>query len=314
MLAEQVRSDLVETRHDGAVAVVDSSGDLVAAHGDIDRTFYFRSAAKPFQAAVSQASGAGMLPEQLALACASHDGEPVQVALAETILVAAGLGEGDLGCPPDWPIKASARQRLIAAGESGPRRIWHNCSGKHAAMLAGAVAAGWDPASYLDPAHPLQVRILDLIEEVSGNVIPVGVDGCGAPVFRTSTRRLARSFSYLAVASELREVFAVMHAYPALVSGVGNVDASIATHLDAVAKRGAAGVLGVALRGRLGIGVKCWDGSGLVAGIGAIAALEQIGALTQLAAERLRPHSHPLVKGGGRPVGRFEPRLELRWQ
>lgn len=314
MLAEEVRSGLVETVHDGAVAVVAASGELIASYGDIDRPFYFRSAAKPFQAAVSQACGAGLGREQLALACASHDGEPVHVALVESILTAAGLGPDDLGNPPDWPISASAERRLVAGGATEPRRLWHNCSGKHAAMLAATVASGWDPASYLDPSHPLQTRISELIRDIAGLIDPIGIDGCGAPVFATTARGMGRAFARLSTATEFAEVFGAMHAYPALVSGVGNVDAAIATNLHAVAKRGAAGALGIGLRGRLGMAVKVWSGSGLVAGVAAVAALDQLGALTPYARERLERLSHPMVKGGGLPVGRFEPRLELRWQ
>ena len=314
MLAEGVRSGLVETVHDGSVAVVTAAGELIASYGDIDRPFYLRSSAKPFQAAVSQACGAGLVREQLAVACASHDGQPVHVALVESILSGAGLGPEDLRNPPGWPLSGSAYRRLVAAGAPGPSRTWHNCSGKHAGMLAATMASGWDPASYLDPAHPLQTRITDFLRDTAGPVEPIGVDGCGAPVFATTARAMGRAFARLATSTEFLEVFDAMHSFPALVSGVGNVDAAIATHLDAVGKRGAAGVLGVGLRGRLGLAVKVWDGSSLVAGVAALAALDQLGALTPYASELLVKHSHPRVEGGGRPVGRFEPRLELRWQ
>ncbi|HEU4750960.1 MAG TPA: asparaginase, partial [Acidimicrobiia bacterium] len=167
MLAEQVRSGLVETVHDGAVAVVDPTGDLVAYSGDIDRPFYFRSAAKPFQAAISQASGAGLAPEELAMACASHDGEPVHLALVTAMLNRAGLSEDQLQCPPDWPIRAEAGRRLASGGARHARRLFNNCSGKHTAMLAACVKSGWDPASYLDPGGPLQRQITDLIADVS---------------------------------------------------------------------------------------------------------------------------------------------------
>jgi len=314
VLAEEVRSGLVETIHDGAVAVVAPSGELVASYGDIDRPFYFRSSAKPFQAAVSQACGAGLVREQVALACASHDGEPVHVALVESILAGAGLTPDDLGNPPGWPLAADAERRLVAGGATSPSRLWHNCSGKHAAMLAATVASGWDTASYLDPSHPLQARITESVRDVAGPVDPVGVDGCGAPVFATTARGMGMAFARLSTATEFLDVFDAMHAFPALVSGAGNVDAAIATHLDAVAKRGAAGALGIGLRGRLGVAVKVWGGSNLVAGVAGLAALDQLGALTPYARERLEKHSHPFVKGGGQPVGRFEPRLELRWQ
>jgi L-asparaginase II len=125
---------------------------------------------------------------------------------------------------------------------------------------------------------------------------------------------MGRAFARLSVADEFLEIFDAMHAFPALVSGVDNVDAAIATQLDAVAKRGAAGAIGIGLRGRLGIAVKVWGGSGLIAGVAGLAALDQLGVLTPFARERLQRHSHPVVKGGGQAVGRFEPRLELRWQ
>lgn len=314
MLVEEVRSGLVETFHDGAVAVVSAAGELIASYGEIDRPFYFRSSAKPFQAAVAQACGAGLGREQVALACASHDGEPVHVALVESILASAGLTANDLGNPPGWPLARSAERRLAASGHTRPNRLWHNCSGKHAAMLAATVASGWDTANYLDPGHPLQVRITDSIRDVAGPVDPIGVDGCGAPVFATTARGMGRAFARLSAAAEFLEVFDAMHAFPALVSGFGNVDAAIATQLDAVAKRGAAGALGIGLRGRFGIAVKVWGGSGLGAGVAGLAALDQLGALTPYAREKLEGHSHPVVTGGGQPVGRFEPRLELRWQ
>jgi L-asparaginase II len=314
VLAEEVRSGLVETVHDGAVAVVNASGDLIASYGEIDRPFYFRSSAKPFQAAASQACGAGLAREQLAVACGSHDGEPVHVALVESILGGAGLTADDLRIPPAWPLSGASQRRLAASGHTSPSRLWHNCSGKHAAMLAASVASGWDPSTYLDPHHPLQVRITDTIRDVAGAVEPIGVDGCGAPVFATTARGMGKAFARLSVGDEFVEVFDAMHAFPALVSGYDNVDAAIATQVDAVAKRGAAGAIGIGLRGRFGIAVKVWGGSGLVAGVAGLAALDQVGALTSLARERLRRHSHPVVKGGGQAVGRFEPRLELRWQ
>ena len=314
MLAEEVRSGLVETVHDGAVAVVAASGELIASYGDIDRPFYFRSIAKPFQAAVSQACGANLGREQMAVACGSHDGEPVHVAIVESILAGAGLTADDLGNPPGWPLAASAERRLAAAGATEPNRLWHNCSGKHAAMLAATVASGWDPKTYLDPSHPLQTRITESMREVAGPVDPIGVDGCGAPVFATTARAMGGAFARLSAAPEFLQVFDAMHAFPALVSGVGNADAAIATHLDAVGKRGAAGALGIGIRGRRGLGIKVWDGSGLVAGVAGLAALDQLGELTPYARQSLDRHSRPWVKGGGKPVGRFESRLELLWQ
>lgn len=314
MLAEQVRSGLVETIHDGAVAVTDSGGALVASSGDISRPFYFRSAAKPFQAYVSVRAGASLSRERLAIACASHDGEPVHVGLVERMLAEAGLSEGQLGCPPSWPIRASAARRLVGAGENMPRRIWNNCSGKHTAMLSACLSSGWDTNSYLDPAHPLQRQIDEFMNEVAGPTDPIGIDGCGAPVSATNSLAMARSFSFLASSPEMQAVYEAMHAYPALVSGYGNTDASIATSLDAVAKRGAAGCLGVALRGGYGVAVKCWDGNTEATGVAAVATLEQLGVLSATARDALSSVASPETRGGDKPVGRFRSVMELGWE
>ena len=312
MLAEVVRSGLVESFHDGVVAVVGCDGRLLASAGDLDRPFYFRSAAKPFQAAVCQRLGAGLSPQQLALACASHDGEPVQIAIVETILGEGGLSESMLACPPAWPLGAAAARRLAWEGHRVGRRIWNNCSGKHAAMLRACRAQGWPVAGYLDPTHPLQVAIADYVAEASGTELgPLGVDGCGAPVFPGTALTMARAFSRLAAEAELTEIFSVMHRYPALVSGFGNADARVGMWASAVGKRGAEGCIGVAAQGRFGLIVKAWDGNGRGAQVGMFEALRQLGVLSKTGEERLRDWSSPPIFGGGVVVGAVRPRLVL---
>ncbi|HEU5112252.1 MAG TPA: asparaginase [Acidimicrobiia bacterium] len=316
MLAASTRSGLVETMHDGAVAVVTPNGDLVAHSGDIDQPFYLRSAAKPFQALASQEHGAALGPLELALACASHDGHPVHVGLVESMLARAGLSEPDLQCPPSWPLSTAAanRLRIEMGGDGEPRAIWHDCSGKHAGWLRACHAQGWPLDRYLAPEHPIQVAITDTINDLGGfPASPVGVDGCGAPVHRTTTRAMATLYARLGSLPRLREVFDTMHRYPALVSGTGNGDASIATALNAAAKRGAAGCIGVAIDRRLGLAVKSWDGIQEVADAAAIATLSGLGELSRVAADRLAALARPTVLGGGRPVGELEPRVELTW-
>jgi L-asparaginase II len=311
-LAEQERSGLVETRHDGAVAVVDPAGVLIAHQGEIDRPLFFRSTAKPFQAFVAQELGAELGPEQLAVAAASHDGDPVHVALVEAMLAEAGLDEDMLGCPRTWPLGREASTRAIRSG-AGKRAAFHCCSGKHTAMLRAAAARGWPVTGYLEPQHPLQARIAETMAEMAGTVTPLGVDGCGAPVHRATTRQVALAYARLAVRPELAAVWSAMHAYPALMSGMDNTDAAITRETDAVAKRGAAGLIAVAVRHGYGVAVKCWDGSDLVAGVAAVATMSELGALSPVAGERLEGHLHPAVMGGGKPVGAFRPRLELHW-
>ena len=315
MLAAGTRSGLVETIHDGAVAVVSPDGDLLASTGDIDRPFFLRSAAKPFQALVAQEEGAALKPEELAVAAASHDGEPVHVALVESMLAGVGLDTSALGCPPAWPLSETAAARLRGKGWDRGRRVWNNCSGKHAAWLRACQARGWAIDGYLSPEHPIQRRIVEGVSELGGfDVSQVVVDGCGAPVLRTTTRVMALLYARLATLPGLQGVSTAMHRYPALVSGAGNGDASLAIALNAVAKRGAAGCLGVGIAGRIGLAVKSWDGTQEVATCAMIATLASAGELPDHAAGVLAPLARPPILGGGRRVGELEPRVELRWE
>lgn len=312
MLAARVRSGVEETIHDGAIAVVSRDGRLLASTGDTDRPFFLRSAAKPFQAAVAQESGAGLTTLELALASASHAGDPVHISIVTEMLRSAGLDESSLGCPSDWPISDDSWMRVVAAGARGPRRIWNNCSGKHTAWLRACLAQGWPIDGYLSPDHPLQKRIFELVaDQGNHDPGPVGVDGCGAPVMRTTVSAMARLFAGLGSDERMTGVFTAMHRYPALVSGPGFADAAIATALDAVAKGGAEGCLGVALADGTGIAVKSWDGSRAVAGLAAVETLDRLGRLTRTARSALEPFARPPVLGGGMQVGALEARFEL---
>ncbi|HVR77573.1 MAG TPA: asparaginase [Acidimicrobiia bacterium] len=314
MLAARTRSGLVETYHQGAVAVVSGDGDLIASSGEIDRPFFLRSAAKPFQAVVSQLEGAALQPVELALAAASHDGEPVHVAVVESMLAASGLDSSDLRCPAIWPLSESATRRHQAMGRSQPQRIWHNCSGKHVAWLRACSAGAGPIESYLAPDHPLQTRVARFVTDLGEYpVTPVGVDGCGAPVLLTTTRVMALLYARLATLPVLEEVFSAMHRYPALVSGTGHGDAEVATALNAVAKRGAGGCIGVAIDNRLGLAVKSWDGTQEVADSAMVSTLLALGEIPPHAAAHLLTIARPPVLGGGRPVGELEPLVELTW-
>ncbi len=312
LLAAGIRSGLVETIHDGAVAIVSADGELIGWSGDIDRPFYLRSSAKPFQAMVAQQAGAQLRSVELALASASHDGDPVHVTIVESMLDSVGLSSDHLICPPEWPQGAAARHTTLRSGHLDRQRVWHSCSGKHASWLMACQTQAWPLQSYLDPKHALQKRIFSVISDLGElEVTPVGVDGCGAPVLRTTARAMALLYARLGSMTDLRSVFESMHRYPALFSGVGNCDAAITTALNAVAKGGADGCLGVALERRLGIAAKAWDGSNAAVEVGAIAALEVMGCLSPTAAHHLQRFAQPPVSGGDRIVGKVEPRLEL---
>jgi L-asparaginase II len=307
------RSGLIEAEHAASVAVCDPRGRSTWVAGDAERRFFARSSAKPFQAKVAQSLGAALGPEQLAVACASHDGDPIHVALVGEMLESAGLRESDLKCPPDRPLSRSADRRRAAAGDLAARRVFNNCSGKHAAMLRACLAQGWDPAGYLSPEHPLQLAVAAEMASVGALVEgATGIDGCGVPVFRVTTASLARAFALLSVSDAYLEIRTAMHRFPALVSGAGLPDAAVAIELHAVAKRGAEACLGVAVHGFGAIAVKVWDGSDRGVGPLLAATLDQLGWVPHGAADRLGMALARSVLGGEEPVGSVRGVVKLR--
>lgn len=302
-----VRSGLVESRHPVTVAAVDGSGAVVFRSGEDQGTrFFLRSAAKPFQAAVSQRNGAALAPEQLAVAAGSHGGQPVHVALVEEMLASVGLGPEHLLCPPTWPSAESALRRLAAAGVEAPRRVFHNCSGKHAAMLRACVARDW-PLAYTDPGHPLQQEILAEVGASTGEPPgPVGVDGCGVPTLRGTTAGLARAFARLATDPALAPVADAMARLAPLTCDGDRAEAELARWCHATVKGGAQGCVGVAWPGGLGVAAKCWTGEAAPAMAAVAAALRRLGILSEHGWEMLAEVAHPVVAGGGCPVGRLE--------
>lgn len=307
MLLGVVRSGLVESRHPVSVAAVDSDGKVVFRSGDDqDALFFLRSAAKPFQAVVSQRNGAALAPEQLAVAAGSHGGQPVHVALVEAMLAAAGLGPEHLLCPPTRPSSESALRRLAASGDAEPGRLFCNCSGKHAAMLRACVAQGW-PLSYTDPDHPLQREILDEVEastrEAAG---PVGVDGCGVPTFRGTVVGLARAFARLATDPSLASVAQAVARFTPLTSDGDRAEAELARWCPAAVKGGAQGCVGVAWLGGVGLAAKCWTGEPAPAAAGVAIALHRLGILSEHGWKMLAGVARPVVTGGGEPVGHLE--------
>lgn len=191
VVAQVWRGELVESVHHGAVAALDSHGHPVMTIGDPTAVIYPRSSNKPLQALAMVRHGMDLPGELLALACASHSGEDFHLEGVRRILASAGLTEDALQCTPGLPLGTEAMRAHLAAS-LGPATLYMNCSGKHAAMLATCVVAGWPTDGYLDAGHPLQQAIQRTIEETSGEAVgAVGVDGCGAPVFGISLRGLA---------------------------------------------------------------------------------------------------------------------------
>jgi L-asparaginase II len=309
VLAEVIRSGFVESRHRGAIAAIAADGSVLLAGGTTDVPMFPRSSNKPFQAAAMLRCGLKLDGELLALAAASHSGEDFHVEGVRAILASAGLTEEALQCPPDYPLDEQANAAMIAAGAK-PDRIHMNCSGKHAAMLATCVAAGWPTESYRDPEHPLQQEIKSAISKLAGEpVAAVGVDGCGAPLMAISVAGLARAFRAMVLAepgTAERAVADAMRAYPEWTSGTARPERALMKAIPGLLlKSGAEGVEGFALAdGRAGA-FKMEDGAARGRVPVTAALLRELGAETEPGAgvDALAAVATSPVYGGGQVVG-----------
>lgn len=308
VVAEVVRSGFVEGRHHGSVVALAPGGSVEWAVGDVDSPVLPRSSNKPLQAVAMVAAGLDLPPELLALACASHSGEALHLDGVRRILSEAGLGEDDLQCPVDWPMIDSVRDEALRAGASASR-LFMNCSGKHAAMLATCVANGWDTATYLSPEHPLQQAILATFARLTEEQVnTVAVDGCGAPLLSTSLTGLARAFRTVAVATSGPEarVAEAIRTHPQLVSGSTRDELALLRAVPgAIGKAGAEACYAVALPDGRAFALKIEDGGARARPVVMAASLERSGVLGMAGVDAgavQRTGEHVLL-GGGAPVG-----------
>ncbi|GAB7193618.1 asparaginase [Kineococcus sp. NUM-3379] len=305
-LAVLVRDGVRESVHRGVAVGLDAAGQVALALGDPGATLLPRSALKPVQALVALRAGAPLGGYALALAAASHSGTDTHVAAVRQVLAGAGFGEDDLGCPPDLPGDPHTLAHLLTTGQ-GPSRVRHNCSGKHAAMLAACAASGWEPGRYLDPGHPLQVRVREEVERLTGEPVRAAtVDGCGAPLFGTSVVGLARAVRDLVLAPDGpgRAVADAMRAHPEAVAGPGRPNTVLMQRVPGLlAKGGYEGVLVVAAPTGQAVAVKVADGGSRATTMVALAVLARLGVDVGAAAEMA---SEPVL-AGGRELGRLAP-------
>ena len=262
-------------------------------------------------------SGLKLDRELLALAAASHSGEDFHVAGVREILASAGLTEDDLQCPPDYPLDEKSQRAMIAAG-ADPDRIHMNCSGKHAAMLATCVAAGWPTQTYRDPGHPLQVQIRDTIARLAGEpVAAIGVDGCGAPLMAISVSGLARAFRAVVLAepgTAERAVADAMRSYPEWTSGTTRPERALMRAIPGLLlKSGADGVEGFALADGSAGAFKIEDGAARGRVPVTVALLRRLGAEAVPGADvaALAELAVVPVYGGGQVVGEIRATSQL---
>jgi L-asparaginase II len=309
-LVEVTRGSHVEARHWGSFVLLAADGRVEVAAGAVDTPVLARSSLKPLQAVALLEAGFAGPPDWIALACASHAGEPAHVAGVRAMLSATGLREDDLQCPPSLPL---AEPALIAwvTGGGHPARVCHNCSGKHAAMLTATRVSGWPLPSYRDPAHPLQQAIRRRLSELCGE--PAGapeVDGCGAPAFAVSMVGLARAVAAIGTGSggALVTVADAMRARPELVSESTGPHVELSRAVPGlVAKDGAEGMLAAALPDGRAFTAKFADGTDRGRPPLLAAVLRRWGFDGPVIS---RWASVPTL-GAGRPVGAVRPTAEL---
>ncbi|MGO3146418.1 MAG: asparaginase [Leucobacter sp.] len=301
-LVEVTRGDLVESVHYGSFAVTDAAGQVQLLGGDLALPVYARSALKPFQATAMVRAGFDMPDDLLALASASHSGAAIHLDGVERMLALHGLTTDALHNVVDYPMGPD-RETWIRAGKE-KSRVAQGCSGKHAAMLATCVVNGWDIETYLDPSHPLQVHIKQVIEELTGERSAGDTtDGCGTPLPAFTLPALATAIAKLAIAehgSADARVPAAIKAYPEMLAG----EERDTTHLiravpGLFGKDGAEAVMLVGLESGLGIALKISDGGDRARMPFTVALLRELGIDAPALAEVVpKP-----IFGGGRPVG-----------
>ncbi len=303
-VAITTRSGIDESVHFGAVVGLGPSGDIEFAAGDPNAIIYPRSANKPMQAVAMVRAGLSLPPQLLALTCASHDGTPMHIEGVCRILATAGLPPEALANTPGLPLDPAAAAVVLRAG-GAPTALLMTCSGKHSSMLATCVHNGWaHDSSYLDVAHPLQVAVTGVIDELTDEPhFHIGVDGCGAPAHAMSLVGLARGFRTIAIGSAGaagREVYEAMTTHPEMVGGNTCQATPIMRHVPGLmAKDGADGVFAAALPDGRTVALKISDGADRARPAVLLAGLRALGIDTTAVAALVEER----IMGHGRRVG-----------
>lgn len=321
-LAVATRGGHPELTHIGSIAVVDLAGKLIKGVGDAESLNFTRSALKPIQALPFVEDG-GMArfeftSHELALMCASHNGESVHTRLAAKMLARIEANEGDLQCGCHPPTFFSANN--IQMGPSAKwNQLHHNCSGKHAGFLAYCRLHGWSIAEYLDPDAPAQRHIRKAVQRFAPGIdLPMGIDGCSAPNYALPLTRLAHAFAQLAAGSTpaLAAIAYAMTQHPDLVSGTGRTDLALMTtgNGDWVSKVGADGVQAIGVKSKgLGIAIRVADGNARALHAVTVEVLQQLGLLDDPARTPLAKYARPAIANyRGIVTGRVEPVFTLQ--
>lgn len=344
VLVEITRGPTVEARHRGAIVAVEPDGRVITELGAGALVTSSRSAIKPIQALPLITSGAAdrfkLAPRELAVACASHSGEPLHTNAVSYMLARVGASESDLRCGAHRPYSEETAQRLEREGRPFTQ-LHNNCSGKHAGMLATAIHREADVADYTSSDHPVQAQIVAALKRFAGldHSPPVAVDGCGAPTFGLRLDSLGLAFARLVSpwsARSLRDglgpmeeeleaakrVVAAILSHPEMIGGTkGRLDTDLirATHRKLIGKIGAEALYCVGVlpcerfpRG-LGVAVKIEDGTKRGLEPVVVETLAQLGLLDESEQRALAPYHKPLITNHmGVTVGEVHSAFELR--
>ena len=293
ILAEVVRSGVVESVHAGHFVALNSDGSILAQKGDPTLPMYSRSALKSIQASAMVRAGLDIEGRLLALVCASHAGTQMHQDGASEILAKAGLDASALMCVMDCPLDESLRRSVE------PTRLAMNCSGKHAGMILTCYINGWPIETYLDPSHPLQLAIAAEVEAMSGEKISrISVDGCGAPLFMFSLLGLARAIRALTISTDYvhQSVSQACRENPEMVSGDGRLATRMMQKLPGLfMKDGAEAVNVASLPDGRAFALKISDGNA-----------RATSAVTQAILKLFGVDAHEIpepVYGGGKNIG-----------
>ncbi|MBD0415948.1 asparaginase [Oryzicola mucosus] len=329
VLVEMLRGNVVESVHRGAAVVMDASGKVVLALGDTARPVFPRSAVKAIQALPLVETGAadayGFGHAELALACASHSGEPRHAELAAAMLAKAGLDETALECGAHWPTSQSATVALARTGAE-PSALHNNCSGKHSGFLCTCCHEGLDRHGYVGAAHPFQDMVRQAMQEVTGaehSEANRGTDGCSIPTYAVPLDSLALGFARMVTgqgfgperAKAARRLLEACMAEPFLVAGTDRADTRLMDMAPGriFVKVGAEGVYCAALPELgLGIALKCDDGAGRAAEVAISAILQKLFSKDGELVSKLSDVSNPqMTNWNGIHVGSLRPSAAL---
>jgi L-asparaginase II len=325
-IVEVSRGTVVESVHRLVIAVADGTGRLRASAGDVELVTFARSAIKPIQAIPLVEDGVAarfvLSEEDLALCCASHNGEAIHVAGVLAMLRRFGVEPDALACGPHAPLGEAASRALRQAGKE-PERVHNNCSGKHAGMLGLARAHGWPIEGYAQPAHPVQQRMRAEVARwtgVTGESLYEAVDGCGVVTFALPVSAMARGFARLAIAArrgeaEASTILLAMGRHPEYVGGTNRLCSALIRAVDGriIAKVGAEGVYCAAIPGaELGIALKVVDGATRAAEPALLAVLRAMDMLSDSEMAELSTWAEPFVTNTrGDRVGTIRVSLHL---